>query len=201
MPGNRNGINKPSHSTLVYNVDEDIGERIQRPQERPEIDSESSDPLDSFSRPNYGSSRSGHNNSSSATRKGAGPSKRVPASDGPATRRLQARRAKTSPEAPTNYVDDSDDDPIESASGFSSPEPKTTRQSPQAPPGTVKEKRKLFESMSEQPKPPIRSQTSAKLSTDNVPRFNLETKTVKERMKPKAPPHVRPSLTYASFKS
>ncbi|KAF7795361.1 hypothetical protein EIP86_006518 [Pleurotus ostreatoroseus] len=126
---------------------------------------------------------------SSATRKGAGPSKRVPASDGPATRRLQARRAKTSPEAPTNHVDDSDDDPIESASGFSSPEPKTTRQSPQAPPGTVKEKRKLFESMSEQPKPPIRSQTSAKLSTDNVPRFNLETKTVKERMKPKAPPH------------
>ncbi|KAF7795368.1 hypothetical protein EIP86_006525 [Pleurotus ostreatoroseus] len=190
--GNRNGINKLSHSTLVIDVDEDIGERPQSAQERSGNDSESSDSLDSLTQPTYDSSRPGHNASLLATRKDAGPSKRVSASDGPPTKRLHIMHETTSPGTSTNHVDDSDDDPIQIFSDPDGPEPTTRWSSPRAKPGAAKENVKLFESMSKQSKPPIRSQTSAKLSTDNIRRLNLTKMTVIERLKPKPGPHVRP---------
>lgn len=150
-----------------------------------------SDPIDSITRTRAISLRSDTTSRRSILRPEAGSSRRVPVTDGPATkRRQQKHELKSTTTSTVDLTQDggSDNDSIQSASGFDEPF-SNRRSSPHIPSGSVAKRVTLWENKAKPSPVSTRARSPTKLSTDNVPHVNLTT--VKSKMRPRLAPHVR----------
>ncbi len=122
----------------------------------------------------------------------AGPNRRLPAPDGQATRRRQQKHALKSTDTSTvdlTHDDGSDNDSIQSASGFDEPLSNHRRSSPPIASGSVKKQVMLWEGKTKPSPASTRARSLTKLSTDNVPHLNFMS--IKNQMKGRSTPHVR----------